>query len=62
MNHLTEVAIQRNCERIRLTVDAANVKAVALYNAHHYEVDVNCSCDNRLVMYRNLNTTVNLDN
>lgn len=61
MNHLTAVAIERDCERIRLTVDAVNEKAVALYKAQNYEVDNEQSDGERLVMYRQLETAIGSD-
>ena len=40
MNHLTKVAVERGCQQIRLTVDADNERAVALYMAQLYERDI----------------------
>jgi len=61
MNHLTAVAIERNCERIRLTVDAVNERAVSLYKAQHYEVDAEQSDKDRFVMYRRLESVIASD-
>lgn len=61
MKHLTETATQRGCERIRLTVDAINEKAVALYKAQNYKVDTEQSDSERFVMYRNLGSVVASD-
>jgi len=58
MNHLTETSIERSCEKIRLTVDAVNEKAVALYKAQQYEIDSEQSDEDRFVMYRQLETNV----
>ncbi len=58
MNHLTNVASERGCERIRLTVDRINKRAVALYEAQSYEIDPDQSDSGRFVMYRNLPSTV----
>ena len=61
MKHLTEVAIQRDCPRIRLTVDVANERAVALYKAQNYEVDSEQSDGERFVMYRQLESVISSD-
>lgn len=37
MEHLHEVAKEKNCERIRLTVYKENIKAISLYNKLGYQ-------------------------
>jgi len=61
MNHLTDVAFERGCDQIRLTVDAANERAVALYKAQDYHVDTEQSDDDRFVMYRQLESAISTD-
>lgn len=61
MNHLTSLAMSRSCDRIRLTVDTVNERAVNLYKAQNYEIDAAQSDRDRLVMYRKLKTTATAD-